>query len=54
MADLTVLDSGLVLAMGKRDLASFAAVYLNVFSAFVLSGHGAGSHCTCYNGGDSD
>ena len=47
MAYFAVADSSLVLVMGKRDIASLTAVNFNVFSAFILGGHGANNHCTC-------
>ena len=52
MAYFAVADSSLVLAMGKRDIASRTAIYFNVFSAFILGGHGANNHSTCYHGED--
>jgi hypothetical protein len=44
MTYLTVTELSLVLAMGKRDIASLAAVYFNIFCALILAGHGPGGH----------
>jgi len=52
MTNLAVFDSFLVLAMGKMDVASLAAFYYNIFSAFILSGRGTGGHDTCTDDGD--
>ena len=52
MTYLTVAESGLVLAMGKRDIASFAAVYFNIFGAFILGGRGVCGHYACSHGAD--
>ena len=42
----------LMLVMGKRDTASGAAVYFNIFCAFILGGHGVGRHHACYHGAE--
>jgi len=52
MAYFAVADSSLVLAMGKRDIAFRTAIYFNVFSAFILGGHGANDPSTCQHGED--
>jgi hypothetical protein len=51
MAYLAVSESGLVLVMGKRNIAPAAAVYADIFCAFILGGHGTGGHgARCYGG----
>lgn len=52
MTNLTVTELGLVLAMGKMDVAALAAFYYNFFSAFILGGRGTGGHGTCQEDGD--
>ena len=52
MANLTVTELGLVLAMGKMDVAALAGFDYNAFSAFILGGRGTGGHGTCQQDGD--
>ena len=46
MTNFAVLELGLVLTMGKMDLAALAAFQFDVFSAFILGGHGTDGHDT--------
>ena len=48
MTYLAVTELILVLVMGKRDLASFAAFQFNVFCTFILGGQGVNAHSTCH------
>lgn len=52
MAYFAVAGLVLVLAMGKRDIAPATAVQFKVFCAFILGGHRANNHRTCYHGDD--
>ena len=52
MADLTIDEVGLVLSMGKGDLAAFAAFQFNIFGTLILGCHTAGRHGACQQDGD--
>jgi hypothetical protein len=50
MTYFTVPELSLVLVMGKRDAASFATVYFDIFCALILGSQGASSHSAAYYG----